>query len=157
MKSPRQVEKKLADVTSRHLQRAVKKGLRKSPENCKYNSYHDLGHTSIRICTYSEVDPSWKVDICETSECAKNCPFFTASHSRESIEKEFDSHITDDEFLKHHYRDIYMLKWVLSEQSKQPSLAIRLYALFVSIMYQFHELFFIGRLKDEQDRRHPAN
>lgn len=119
MRSENDVRDKLARAMSRHLQRLVRKRLRRRPCNCQFNREHTFqrnGSTEqVRLCMLGIDKPDWDVDVCEKTEQARNCPAYLPLHSRESVEQDFNSYMGDDKYLQENYRDIYTLKWVLGD------------------------------------------
>lgn len=139
MKTESQIKRKLKQVSFRHRQKYVQKGLAVKPCNCKYNGSLEFKTPDklhqIRICTYSDDQVDWNNRVCDEGlgglKQAQGCPFYECRNTPESLKKEFDASIGLDgtkvqsKDIARKYPDIMALYWVLGppeavEESDSP-------------------------------------
>lgn len=139
MKTPVEIEKRLASLYHKYENLYVKENLRHSPDNCVFNLTHyaapliprspDLekklaprkqvtllvienSPQSVRLCTFGSEDPeTWNGDMCDTDEHAQACPWFTPSETETQLREQFRELMLDDEYVFANYKDVMALQW----------------------------------------------
>jgi len=158
MKTQSEIEKRLQKLRKRYRQKYVQERVGRRHQNCvhnyehaprgefKYSRSHDVElaprrqttllvvqpDQPVRICTYGSTGKDWNGDVCDTDEKASGCPWFKASRLEDEVGAEFDSLMSDVEFVFDNYRDVATLQWVLDVRvvTVKPSLVERFLSLF---------------------------
>jgi hypothetical protein len=116
MKDADEIQNKLEQLKSEHLQLRIKRRTDPHPRNCRHNYKHEEDGESIRLCMLGADNPhEWGGRICDNQETAESCPFFEPRQSEDEIRKEFQSDLQDPEAVNEDMRDVSALRWVLNE------------------------------------------
>lgn len=128
MRRPGTVYKKLKEIKYRHLVALYRQYLKKSPENCRYNSKYvftgDDGKThEIRLCLLHQgnidnirpgVFPDL-VDVCEQMPQSMHCNAFLCRYSKDDVKAIFEEELKNPNTRAKKYPDICALEWVLEK------------------------------------------
>ena len=118
MKTDSSVKRKLKQAQFRTLKKEIRKGLSKSPCNCK-NSGQVRGYASdplFFVCLLDADKPDeWEGTICDSS-VPNTCPYFENKVTKEQIESKVraDLHSGDMGLIASKYPDLAALLWVLA-------------------------------------------
>lgn len=123
MKKQGAVRHKLKQVKHRLLQKAIRNGLSKKPNNCTHSGQvkGNANDPLFYVCLLDSKNPKeWDGVICDPS-VPNNCPFFKPHETEEEIKdrfnKEFDDLIFEGDMGKiaSRYPDVAALLWVLAD------------------------------------------
>jgi hypothetical protein len=125
MRSSGAVYRKLKEVKFHHLVVLYKKFLKRTPENCTYNSLYtfqggDGKSHEIRLCMLhqdKEGIQTHLVDVCQATEDCVGCNAFILKYSREDIKKMIEDELSVKKIKESKYPDICALEWVLERSA----------------------------------------
>lgn len=143
MHSGDKIEKKLKEVKKNYLAREYRDKLHRCPVNCEYNYRHTTldsegKEVEVGLCMLgSDNSEEWQGLICDDEETAKNCPYFTGKHTRDSIQKDFEESLDDEIIVANNYKDIAALSWVLGKKDYSWDLTLK-QRVWLYIQYYFY-------------------
>jgi hypothetical protein len=155
MRTESEVQDRIRYLLSQELDRRVAEACARLPHNCGHNhkqpldvrqkiegrdnpNYNRLDREKlpvIGLCMLGAENPSeWKGTICEDPIDAQRCPYFDATHTKETVQKDFDEQIRDLGWVSENMPEVAGLLWALGSES-MPSLPWwkRLWFRFVSV------------------------
>ena len=119
MREENEIQHRFRQLKERKLKRLFKSRLKRRPCNCVFNREHsfekDGDKVETRLCIAGFDRPDWKVDFCETNKQAEKCPIFLLNHTKDDLQKDFEDHLSDPEWLRANHMDLYYLSWVLND------------------------------------------
>jgi len=124
MRSREKVENKLTEVYEKRVKLRIRKYLRRSFFNCKFNERLLIQDGSfsrkIGTCVNDAVSKDGKIFICDKDECANGCRHYQCRHTRESIENDFLDELADPKICGQTEPKIAVLLWVLYQENGFP-------------------------------------
>lgn len=139
MKKIRQIYQKLRDVKYHHLVRLYTKGLKRTPDNCRYNYPYfikkDKAFTTVNLCLLHQPESNipkgrfiWPpinpdnskiqphlLDICQEIHHCIHCNAFVFRYTKKEIQERFNESLKDKRFKEKEYPDLCALEWVLEK------------------------------------------
>ena len=124
MRNESEVRKRYKSRKYQLRQSFLKEKLSKEPCNCVHNYAQPLDRLEplrgaegeLRLCMLGAEDMhNWAGNICNTVQNARTCPFYTATHTRQTAMDEFTQLLADAEWLQERDPELYVLEWALGD------------------------------------------
>ena len=127
MRSEAEIRQKLKQVCYRHLQKILRNGFKKLPQNCTCHSLQKVGGQLVGVCRAKMDDPY--IVLCdagheESLKVARECPVFEFAMDKEKVKAEFKELMGQKlSEVAAQYPDVAALRWVLGEGDSMPDLS----------------------------------
>lgn len=126
MRTQEEVEIKLEELYNKRLKVRFKRCLKLSYLNCKYNQrmVMEKGNfrSTIGTCTNPKKSNNGQILVCNEDEAAEKCCEYCNEMTRESVEEQFKSDISNPKICGQKEPKIAVLLWLLHKEKQFPEM-----------------------------------
>ena len=119
MKTKEQIKQKIEQLFQKRLCQRMEKYLSKHYKNCLFNISKEINSTEHCFCTNVKNPEVQKeiICLCESIEKCQKCKHYVCKHSKDSVEKDFISDISNPSVCGVKEPKLAVLLWVLRNGS----------------------------------------